>query len=81
VLPTAPRAETPSRAVVAAGQAVARAELGRLHDDWELRPQELPSAAVWQEGLQRAGQMGVVPASTDVETIGRMMAGIHREAA
>ena len=53
-----------NRALVSAGQPVARPELGRLQEDWELRPQELPSPAIWQEALRRAGDMGVVPAST-----------------
>jgi hypothetical protein len=52
-----------SRALAAAGQPVARAEIGRLRDDWELRPQELPAPNVWEVALQRAEDMGVVPPS------------------
>jgi hypothetical protein len=53
-----------NRAVVTAGQAVTRPELGRVRDDWELRAQDLPSPAVWDEALRRANEMGVVATST-----------------
>jgi hypothetical protein len=52
------------RVLVSAGQPVARPEVGKVRDDWELRSQELPTPAIWSEALQRAGQMGVVPTST-----------------
>lgn len=52
------------RALVSAGQPVGKPEIGRLRDDWELRAQELPSEAVWQEALQRANHMGIVATSS-----------------
>jgi hypothetical protein len=51
------------RAVVAAGQAVGRPEIGRLRDDWELRAQDLPGPIVWEEALRRAADMGVIATS------------------
>ena len=52
------------RALLAAGQPVAKPELGRVRDEWELRAQELPSPQVWDEARRRAADMGVVPTST-----------------
>ena len=52
------------RSVVAAGQPIGRPEIGKLRDEWELRPQELPSESAWQEALSRASQMGVVASSS-----------------
>src|SRR5690606_29050295 len=68
------------RALVSAGQPVGKPEIGRLRDDWELRAQELPSEAVWQEALQRANHMGIVATSsllsaTAVADFGRRVHG------
>ncbi len=52
-----------NRALAAAGQPVARTEIGRLRDDWELRPQELPLPDIWEAALQQAEDMGVVAPS------------------
>jgi hypothetical protein len=51
------------RALVAGGQLVRRPEIGKVREDWELRPQDLPSPAAWEEALLRASAMGVVPTS------------------
>jgi hypothetical protein len=53
-----------NRVVVAAGQPVPKPELGRLHDDWELRAQDLPLPSVWEEAVRRAQDMGIVPTSS-----------------
>lgn len=52
-----------NRAVLAGGLPVARPEIGKVRDDWELRTQDLPSAELWQEALKRAADMGIVPES------------------
>lgn len=52
-----------NRALLSGGLPVARPEIGKIRDDWELHIQDLPSAEVWQEALKRAEDMGVVPAS------------------
>jgi hypothetical protein len=52
-----------NRVLLDAGQPVAKPEIGRVRDEWELRAQELPSAEAWQEALRRAADMGVVPTS------------------
>jgi len=56
-------AEATGQALVAAGRPVARPEIGRVRDDWELRAQELPDEAVWNTALVRAEAMGVVATS------------------
>ncbi|HZD68260.1 MAG TPA: hypothetical protein VFA45_04840, partial [Actinomycetes bacterium] len=71
-----------NRVLLDAGQPVGKPEIGRVRDDWELRAQVLPSPEVWQEALQRAADMGVVPTSrllsaTTVADLGqRIHAGI-----
>jgi hypothetical protein len=51
-------------AVLDAGSPVAKPEIGRLHADWQLVPQVLPSPEVWDEARTRAQDVGVMPAST-----------------
>ncbi len=52
------------RALLDGGRPVGKPEIGRVHDDWELRAQELPSPEMWQEALRRAADMGVMATST-----------------
>jgi len=51
------------RTLFEAGRPVTVPDIGRLHNDWELRAQELPALDVWDEAVRRATDMGVVLAS------------------
>lgn len=53
-----------NRVVLSAGQPVARPEIGKLRDDWELKPQDLPTPEAWRTALERARDMGILPTST-----------------
>ncbi len=70
-----------NRVVVATGQAVAKPEIGRLRDEWELRAQDLPSPDVWAEALRRAQDMGLVPTSTllSANTVADLGERLHSE--
>ncbi len=70
-----------NRVVVAAGQPIPRPEIGRLREDWELRAQDLPTPAVWQQALQRAQDMGIMPTSTllSANTVADLGNRIHAE--
>ncbi|MGH3263081.1 MAG: hypothetical protein ACRDNS_13910, partial [Trebonia sp.] len=51
-------------AVRNAGAPVTRPEIGRLAGDWQLTPQDLPSADAWAEARSRAQDVGIVAAAT-----------------
>jgi hypothetical protein len=51
------------RTLIEAGRPVPQPDVARLGDDWEIRAQELPDEVSWQTALNRAKEMGVVPAS------------------
>lgn len=51
-------------AVLNAGAPVNHPEIGRLAGDWQLTPQDLPSADAWAEARSRAQDVGIVAAAT-----------------
>ena len=53
-----------NRVFLTGGQPVAKPEIGKLGNDWELKPQDLPTPEQWQRAVARATDMGVVPTST-----------------
>lgn len=51
-------------AVLNAGAPVTRPEIGRLAGDWQLAPQDLPSAEAWAAACNRAQDVGIVAAAS-----------------
>jgi len=70
-----------NRSFIDAGRPVSKPEVGRLGPDWELRSEDLPSDEIWTEALQRAGQVGIVPASSlrSATAVADLNDRIHRE--
>lgn len=50
--------------LVNAGSPVTSPEIGRLHGDWQLVAQDLPTEEIWEEARTRAADIGVVAASS-----------------
>lgn len=69
------------RTLVENGRVVAQPDLARLRDELEIRAQELPSEQDWQTALQRAADMGVVPASQlrTAASVADLIRRIHAE--